>query len=61
MKYQISLLIAAALTGFVLFALSYWGFGVEMKWSLFVGISSAITGLITEWIRPLFSKKKVKS
>lgn len=57
MKYQISLVIASALTGLMLFALSYWGFGVEMKWSLILGISTAITGLVTEWIRPMFKKK----
>jgi len=60
MKYQISLVIASALIGFVLFALSYWGFGAEMKWSLVLGINTAVTGLVTEWMRPLFKKKKAE-
>lgn len=61
MKYQISLVIASAIIGFLLFALSYWGFGVEFKQSLALGISATVVGLITEWMRPPFKKKKVQN
>ncbi len=58
MKYQISLLIASAFFGFILFALAYWGFEEKLNASLALGISSFVTGLVVEWIRPLFIKKK---
>jgi len=61
MKYQISLVIASVIIGFLLFALSYWGFEVDLKQSIVLGISAAVTGLIVEWMRPLFKKKKAKS
>jgi hypothetical protein len=60
MKYQISLVIASAFFSFILFALAYWGFKQSLNASLALGISSFITGVVVEWLRPLFIKKKVK-
>lgn len=60
MKYQISLIIASAFFGFIMFALAYWGFKEAFNASLALGISSFVTGLLVEWLRPLFIKKKVK-
>ncbi len=60
MKYQISLIIASAFFGFILFAFAYWGFKQNLNASLGLGISSFITGIVVEWLRPLFIKKKVK-
>jgi len=60
MKYQISLVIAAALIGLLIYAISYWGFGVDSKQSWILAITASVAGLIVEWIRPLFKKKKVQ-
>ena len=58
MKYLTALVIASAIFGFLLFALSYWGFKESFNASLALGISNAITGILVECIRPFFRKKK---
>jgi uncharacterized membrane protein len=61
MKYQISLVIAAVFIGLLIYFISYRGFGVESKQSWILAITASVAGLIVEWMRPLFKKKKAQA
>ncbi len=56
MKKFLSLLIAAAIIGFAVFAIMFWGTGMTMAESRILAITVGVTGFIVEYLRPFIAK-----
>lgn len=58
MKKHISLLLAALSVGVFFFFIWYYVFGKDYDTAMSYGIIAAVAGLVAEYIKPLFSKKR---
>jgi hypothetical protein len=52
------LLVAGALVGFACFAIMYWVFRLDYKESMATAWTVGIIGVVTDYIKPYFSKKR---
>jgi hypothetical protein len=61
-KYNMSrmtaLIIAALIIAAILFAVSYWGFGQPLSFSVNIALSGALGGMVAEMVRRRMERKK---
>jgi hypothetical protein len=60
MKYFITLILAALIVGFVIFAIAYWVIGKDLSFAVNIGLSGALGGLVVEFGKRYFERRKLK-
>ena len=58
MKHFVTLLIAAVLVGFVVFAIAYWVLNLEKSQSLLYAATFSIVGVAADYFKPKFKQVK---
>ena len=58
MKNFLILILAAAISGLVCFAIMHWGFNQDYDTSLTVALSVGITGIVVEYLKPYILKSR---